>query len=124
TADHYISAFEAAAGAPVGAIRIIAIATETAEAVFALGGYKGLSPRLEAVTWGAEDLSADIGGHNRTIDGDYDGPYTLARSLCLLAGAAAGGSAMRTIYTDFPDEAGLKGECGAARRPGFAGKVA
>src|SRR5438067_12362736 len=34
TADHYLSAFETAAGAPVGAIRIIAIATETPEAVF------------------------------------------------------------------------------------------
>jgi len=29
TLDHYLSAFEASAGAPVGAIRIIAIATET-----------------------------------------------------------------------------------------------
>src|SRR5258708_1817780 len=39
TADHYLSAFEAAAGAPasfpMGAIRIIAIATETPVAVFA-----------------------------------------------------------------------------------------
>src|SRR2546429_2006197 len=47
TADHYLSAFEAAASAPVGAIRIMAIATETAQAVFALGGYAGVSPRLE-----------------------------------------------------------------------------
>src|SRR5947207_4834395 len=34
TADHYLSAFEVTAGAPVGATRIIAIATETAQAVF------------------------------------------------------------------------------------------
>src|SRR5205085_9107684 len=70
TADHYLSAFEAAAGAPasfpMGAIRIIAIATETPAAVFALGGYAGVSPRLEAITWGAEDLAACIGGNNRT----------------------------------------------------------
>src|SRR3954465_6814276 len=39
TADHYLSAFEAATGAAVGAIRIVAIATETPQAVFALGGY-------------------------------------------------------------------------------------
>src|SRR5206468_6762023 len=44
TADHYLSAFEAAAGAPVGAIRIIAIATEAAEAVVALRRHKGLPP--------------------------------------------------------------------------------
>src|SRR5437870_11099364 len=116
TADHYLSAFEAASGATVGACRIIAIATETAQAVFALGGYAGVSPRLEAITWGAEDLSACIGGSNRTMDGDYDGPYKLARSLCLLAASAAGVVAIDTIYTDFRDEAGLKSECLAARR--------
>ncbi|HEV2336467.1 MAG TPA: CoA ester lyase [Stellaceae bacterium] len=124
TADHYLSAFEAAAGGMVGAIRIIAIATETPAAVFALGGYAGVSPRLEAITWGAEDLSAVIGGSNRTIEGEYDGPYQLARSLCLLAAAAAGVVAIDTIYTDFRDDSGLKAECLAARRSGFAAKMA
>src|ERR1051326_1154346 len=66
TADHYLSAFEAVSGAPIGAIRIIAIATETPAAVFALGRYAGVSSRLEAITWGAEDLSAVIGGTNRS----------------------------------------------------------
>lgn len=124
TLDHYLSAFEVAAGAPVGEIRVIAIATETPAAVFALGGYAGASPRLEAITWGAEDLSACIGGNNRTIDGDYDGPYKLARSLCLLAASAAQVQAIDTIYTDFKDEAGLRVECAAARRSGFAAKMA
>ena len=32
--------------------------------------------------------------------------------------------AIDTIYTDFRDEAGLKAECAAARRSGFAGKMA
>ena len=84
TLDHYLAAFEAAAGAPVGAIRIVAIATETPAAVFALGGYAQVSPRLEAITWGAEDLSACLGGSNRTIAADYDGPYQLARNFFLL----------------------------------------
>jgi citrate lyase subunit beta/citryl-CoA lyase len=124
TADHYLSAFEVAAGGPVGETRIIAIATETPAAVFALGGYAGVSPRLEAITWGAEDLSACIGGSNRTIDGLYDGPYRLARSLCLLAASAAQVVAIDTIYTDFKDEAGLRAESFAARRSGFAAKMA
>jgi len=128
TADHYLSAFEAAAGAPasfpMGAIRIIAIATETPAAVFALGGYAGVSPRLEAITWGAEDLAACIGGNNRTVEGDYDGPYKLARSLCLLAASAAEVLAIDTIYTDFKDPEGLQAECTAARRSGFAAKMA
>jgi citrate lyase subunit beta/citryl-CoA lyase len=124
TLDHYLSAFEAAAGIPVAATRIVAIATETPQAVFALGGYAGMSPRLEAITWGAEDLSACLGGNNKTIDGEYDGPYRLARSLCLLAAAAAGVVAIDTIYTDFKDPEGLKAECLAARRSGFAAKMA
>jgi citrate lyase subunit beta/citryl-CoA lyase len=124
TLDHYLSAFEAAADAPAGKIRILAIATETPQAVFALGGYAGVSPRLEAITWGAEDLSACLGGNNKTIDGEYDGPYRLARSLCLLAAAGAEVTAIDTIYTDFKDPEGLKAECLAARRSGFAAKMA
>jgi len=124
TLDHYLAAFEAAAAAPPGAIRIIAIATETPAGVFALGGYAGVSPRLEAITWGAEDLSACIGGSNRTIDGDYDGPYRLARSLCLLAASAAEIVAIDTIYTDFKDDSGLRAEAFAARRSGFTAKMA
>jgi len=124
TLDHYLAAFEAASGHAVGTTGIVAIATETPQAVFALGHYAGSSPRLEAITWGAEDLSACIGGSNRTVDGSYDGPYTLARSLCLLAAAAAGVAALDTIYTDFRDPDGLQAECAAARRSGFAGKMA
>jgi citrate lyase subunit beta/citryl-CoA lyase len=124
TLDHYLSAFETAAGSPAGSIRVVAIATETPQAVFALGGYAGVSTRLEAITWGAEDLSACLGGNNKTIDGEYDGPYRLARSLCLLAAAAAEVTAIDTIYTDFKDPEGLKAECLAARRSGFAAKMA
>jgi len=124
TLDHYLAALETAAGAPPGAIRIIAIATETPEAVFALGNYRGASARLEGITWGAEDLAACLGANNRTIDGAYDGPYQLARSLCLLAAGAAGVAAIDTIYTDFRDPVGLAAECGAAKRSGFTAKMA
>jgi citrate lyase subunit beta/citryl-CoA lyase len=48
----------------------------------------------------------------------------LARSLCLLGAAAAGVVPIDTIYTDFRDEAGLAAECAAARRSGFAAKMA
>ena len=63
--DHYLDAFEAAAALPRGAIQIIAIATETPAALFALGGYAGVSARLAGITWGAEDFAASIGGNNR-----------------------------------------------------------
>ncbi len=124
TLDHYLSALEATFGVPLGAIRVIAIATETPAAMFTLGGYAGVSPRLEGITWGAEDLAACLGGNNRRLDGIYDDVYRLARSLCLAGAAAAGVTAIDTIYTDFRDEAGFAAECAAARRSGFAAKMA
>jgi citrate lyase subunit beta / citryl-CoA lyase len=124
TLDHYLSALETAAALPLGGIRVIAIATETPAAMFALGNYAGVSPRLAGITWGAEDLAACIGGNNRRVDGAYDDVYRLARSLCLLAAAAAGVIPIDTIYTDFRDEAGLATECAAARRSGFTAKMA
>ena len=122
--DHYLSALEAAFGIALGTIQVVAIATETPAAMFALGGYAGVSARLEAITWGAEDLAACLGGNNRRLDGTYDDVYRLARSLCLAGAAAAGVTAIDTIYTDFKDEAGLAAECAAARRSGFTAKMA
>jgi citrate lyase subunit beta/citryl-CoA lyase len=124
TLDHYLSAFEASAALPVGATRVIAIATETPAAIFAIGNYAGVSPRLSGITWGAEDLAACIGGANRRADGIYDDVYRLARALCLVAASAAGVEAIDTIYTDFRDEAGLAEECAAAKRSGFTAKMA
>jgi citrate lyase subunit beta/citryl-CoA lyase len=129
TLDHYLSALEAASGLMLGAIRVIAIATETPAAMLALasptdGAYAGTSARLEGITWGAEDLSAALGGHNRRIDGIYDDVYRMARSLCLLAAAAADAAPIDTIYTDFRDDKGLAAECAAARRSGFTAKMA
>jgi citrate lyase subunit beta / citryl-CoA lyase len=124
TLDHYLSALETVSMLPPRSIRVIAIATETPAAIFALGGYRGVSPRLEAITWGAEDLAARLGGNNRRADGVYDDAYRLARSLCLLGAAAAGVIPIDTIYTDFKDEAGLRAECAAARRSGFTAKMA
>jgi citrate lyase subunit beta/citryl-CoA lyase len=124
TLDHYLSAFETAAALPLGKIRVIAIATETPAAMFAIGNYAGVLPRLAGITWGAEDLAACIGGNNRRADGTYDDVYKLARSLCLLAASAADVEPIDTIYTDFRDEAGLAEEASAAKRSGFTGKMA
>ena len=129
TLDHYLSALEAANGLSPGGIRVIAIATETPAAVLALsarksGGYVDSPRRLVAITWGAEDLAACLGGNNRRLDGIYDDVYRLARSLCLLAAAAAGVMPIDTVFTDFKDQDGLAAECAAARRSGFVAKMA
>jgi citrate lyase subunit beta/citryl-CoA lyase len=122
--DHSLAALEAANSGTIGATRIIAIATETPASMFELGNYTGVSSRLEAMTWGAEDLAAVLGATNRRPDGVYDDVFRLARSLCLLGASAAGVAALDTVFTDFKNEAGLKEECVAAQRAGFTGKMA
>jgi citrate lyase subunit beta/citryl-CoA lyase len=108
-----------------GATRIIAIATETGKGIFALGSYAGASHRLEALTWGAEDLSADLGAEtNRLEDGSYADPYRMARSLTLFAAAAAQVDPIDSVFTAFRDSEGLRAECLAGQRDGFTGKMA
>ncbi len=123
--DAKLSAREAMHGLPDGGIAIVAIATETAASLFRAGTYTGASARLTALTWGAEDLSADLGAEaNRDTDGRFLDPYRLARALCLAGAAAAAVQAVDTVYVDFRNEAGLKRECEEARRDGFTGKMA
>ena len=108
-----------------GATRIMCVATETAAAVFGLPTYAGSSRRLAALTWGAEDLSADLGAEtNRLPDGRHAPPYALARTLTLLAAVAAGVQPIDTVYPNFRDEAGFRSECEEARRDGYTGKMA
>jgi citrate lyase subunit beta / citryl-CoA lyase len=108
-----------------GHAKIIAIATETAKSIFHMGSYCGISQRLTGLTWGAEDLSADLGAEtNRLHSGTYTDPYRLARSLCLFAASAAQVAAIDTVYTNFRDLEGLRAETEAARRDGFSGKMA
>jgi citrate lyase subunit beta / citryl-CoA lyase len=124
-ADAKLCAREALNGLAEGAIRIAAIATETASALFAAGTYRNASPRLAALTWGAEDLSAELGAEaNRDVQGQFLDPYRLARTLCIEGAAAAGVPALDTVYVDFRNEAGLRRECEEARRDGFTGKMA
>ena len=77
-ADAKLAVREAQYGLPDGAIKILPIATETAAALFVAGTFAGASARLIALTWGAEDLSADIGAQaNRDADGNFLDPYRL-----------------------------------------------
>ena len=108
-----------------GITRICCVATETASAVFGLASYRGSSRRLSALTWGAEDLSADLGAEtNRLEDGTHAPPYFLARNLTLLAAVSAGVQPIDTVYPNFRDDAGFRRECIEARRDGSTGKMA
>ena len=108
-----------------GATRIIAIGTETARSIFAVGTFAGASHRLTGIAWGAEDLAADIGAEtNKALDGGFSEPFRLARNLCLFGAAAAEVTPIDTVYTDFRNEAGLASETEQARRDGFQAKMA
>jgi len=110
---------------PDGATRIIALTTETADSLFRMGTYAGASHRLFGLTWGAEDLAADVGAEaNRLSGGQYTDPYRLARSLALFAAAAAGLTAIDTVYPNFRDLDGFRAETEAGRRDGFTAKMA
>src|SRR5262249_43655989 len=123
--DAKLTRREALHGVAEGSIRIVAIATETAPALFLAGTYRGASQRLVALTWGAEDLSAELGAEaNRDAQGHFLDPYRLARTLCIAAAAAAEVQALDTVYVDFRNDAGLRRECEEARRDGFTGKMA
>lgn len=125
TLGNYLSALEAREGIELGSVQIMVVATEAPEMLFRLGDLAGVSTRLRACTWGAEDLSAALGAAtNKAADGDWDAPYQLARSLCLLAAGAANVQPVDTLYADFRDDDGLAAATELARRQGFTGKLA
>ncbi len=123
--SNYLDALEVREGVAQGAIAIMPVATETPQSLFSLGSYEACSPRLAALTWGAEDIAAALGAStNRGPDGEYDSVYTLARSLCLAGAVAAGVQPIDTIWADFSDEPGLVRDSKLARQRGFTGKIA
>jgi citrate lyase subunit beta / citryl-CoA lyase len=124
-ADAKLAVREAQNNLPDGHIKILPIATETAAALFMVGTFAGASARLIGMTWGAEDLSAELGARaNRDAQGRFLDPYRLARSLCLAGAAAAGVAAIDTVFVDFRNEIGFRNECVEACRDGFVGKMA
>ncbi len=122
---YYLDALEVAGGIEQGNTKIFPIVTETPGAMLTLDGYQSVNPRVVALAWGAEDLSAAVGAStNKDENGDLTAPYILARSLCLMAAYAAGVQAVDTVYTDFRDDDGLRTSSNQARRDGFTGKIA
>jgi len=116
---------EAMAGLVEGHVGILAQAIETAAGLFQAGTFRGASTRLLGLTWGPEDLSAELGAEtNRDRDGRLTEPYRLARTVCLFAAAAAEVAAIETVYVDFRNIEGLRRDTEDARRDGFSGRLA
>jgi citrate lyase subunit beta / citryl-CoA lyase len=123
--DAKLTAREAIAGLPEGSIKILAQSVESAAGFFLAGTFRDCSQRLIGLTWGPEDLSAEIGAQaNREPDGTLTEPYRLARSFCLLGAAAAKVPAIETIHVDFRNPDVVRRDTKLARRDGFAGRLA
>jgi citrate lyase subunit beta/citryl-CoA lyase len=124
-ADAKLAAQEAIAGLSEGHVKILAMAIESAAGLFLAGTIGRQSARLIGLSWGAEDLAAELGAEsNRDPEGRYTSPYVYARTLCLMAAATAQVAAIETIYMDYRDPQALRRDSEAARRDGFTGRLA
>jgi citrate lyase subunit beta/citryl-CoA lyase len=109
----------------VGALPLIAIATETASSLLEMQSYAGTGANLLGLAWGGEDLSVELGAEsNRDGSGRYSEPYRLARTLCLIGARAAGVEPIDAVHTAYRDLQGLEEEARAAACDGFTAKLA
>jgi citrate lyase subunit beta / citryl-CoA lyase len=98
---------EAQAGVTKGVTRIVAMAAQTPAAVFQLGAYGGAT-RLAGLAFEAGALPQST--------------QVMARGLLVLGAAAAGTLAIDASPAE--DDAEFATQCAAARREGFAAKLA
>lgn len=123
--SHYISALEVRADMEPGSVKLIVVATETASATLSLADYHAPVDRLVGLTWGAEDLAAEIGATRNKLPNDqWTMPFQIARTQALFAATAAGVAAIDTLYADYKDTDGLAKSCQESRRDGFIGRIA
>jgi citrate lyase subunit beta/citryl-CoA lyase len=107
-----------------GSTRLVLIATETPEGLLNIRDVATASPRIVALSWGIEDLSAAMGlPRVRDDAGKYLDIPRYARTMCAVAASAAGVESLDTVYTDIADLDGLKRECEDGVAMGFSGKI-
>lgn len=123
--DARLRVHEAENGIEDGATRIIPIITETPAAVLNMASYTGSSKRLAGLTWGAEDLSAEIGAaQTRDDEGSYTDVFRFARLSTILAATAAEVTPIDTVFPNFRDEDAFRRDCLEGMRDGFTARMA
>jgi len=123
--DAHLLTLETQAALAQRSIQLLPVATETPTAVLSLQDYRHAPPRLAALSWGAEDLSAALGAAmNRDGDGEFLFIHKMVRALVLIAAKAAGVDAIETLHADFRDSKGLERAARLAQREGFSGMFA
>lgn len=116
---------EAENGLTDGVTKIIPIITETPLGTLNGATYRQAGARLAGLTWGAEDLSAEIGAADtRDGDGAYTDVFRFARVSTILAAGAAEVAAIDTVFPDFRNEEAFRRDCLEGMRDGFTGRMA
>jgi citrate lyase subunit beta / citryl-CoA lyase len=102
--------------------RVVALC-ETARGIEAVADIAA-APNCVALIWGAEDLTADLGGSSsKDASGGYRPVMSYARSKVLLTAAAAGLPAIDAVFLTIDDLEGLRRESEDAAQSGFAAKA-
>lgn len=108
-------------GAPIPLCLLI----ETAAGVLEALRLCEADESVVAATWGPYDLTVDLGGMApRGPDGGYTSTLVVARSLVLMAAAAAGVTPIDTITAEIEDIAVVERDGREAANLGFEGKLA
>lgn len=116
---------EAENGLADGVTKIIPIITETPLGTLNAATYRQAGARLAGLTWGAEDLSAEIGAADtRDDEGAYTDVFRFARVSTILAAGAAEVAAIDTVFPDFRNEEAFRRDCLEGMRDGFTGRMA
>lgn len=123
--DVKLRVHEAEHGLADGSTRILPIITETPLGVLNAATYAHGNQRLSGITWGAEDLSAEIGAsETRETSGSYTETFRFARTVTLLAASAASVAAIDTVFPDFRNEDAFRKDSMNGARDGFTGRMA
>lgn len=121
--DEIISSHETDHGHELASVKLLVLGTETPRGLLAIGELASHS-RVDALSWGAEDLSAAIGAKsNRDANGAYLPVFEYARIMCLLGATSWNKQPLDTVFVDLNDSDGLRAECATSAAMGFTGKI-
>ncbi len=121
--DTIISRMEREYGHSPGGVKLVVLATETPQGLLNIRDLGGC-PRVDSLSWGAEDLSASIGARrNRDENGQFLEVFRYARIMTLLAATAANVQPLDTVFVDIKDLEGLRRDCLEGAWMGFTGKI-
>ena len=117
--DAELAGAERARGWPAGGLAIIAI-VESARGIINMAALCEVTPRLQALIFGGEDLAADIGAQRTPEAWEVFN----ARSAVVLHAAAFGQQAIDMVTVDYRNTASLTREAQFGATLGFTGKQA